>query len=337
MDAATALASNPKVLAAGVKGPAASVSVKTLATGISGPLKWQYGNPRDTVIGMKIVQPDGTITKSGGRVVKNVSGYDMTRLHIGGLGTLGIITEVSFKLTPLPREESTIVAVFASSQDCLDCGHQIFESDVIPLAMVSLNGTAIRSCDMKFADKKDALFIRLGGRPQTLRRQEKEIRSLCNAAGALNIASLSEESTMRSWRRIADFGWDNATCPIASVKITCPPANMVDLKAKIDLLCKPPNMELAIIGHPGYGSTIISLFNLGDTYDNATITEVASHLREMCKQVDGQMTIQKLPTQLKHRLDVWNDVGSSLLIMRELKRQYDPKGILNPGRFVGGI
>jgi glycolate oxidase FAD binding subunit len=82
----------------------------TLATGISGPLKWQYGSPRDLAIGMKVVQADGKVTKSGGQVVKNVSGYDMSKLHVGGLGTLGIIAEVSLKLTPLPRREATLVA-----------------------------------------------------------------------------------------------------------------------------------------------------------------------------------------------------------------------------------
>ena len=79
----------------------------TLASGASGPAKWQFGHLRDTVIGMKVVQPDGRITKSGGQVVKNVSGYDMSRLHIGGLGSLGLILEASFKLTPIPMYEST--------------------------------------------------------------------------------------------------------------------------------------------------------------------------------------------------------------------------------------
>ena len=75
----------------------------TLAIGTSGPLKWQYGSIRDTVIGMKVVQADGTVTKSGGQVVKNVSGFEMARMHIGALGTLGVIAEVSLKLTPRPR------------------------------------------------------------------------------------------------------------------------------------------------------------------------------------------------------------------------------------------
>ena len=92
----------------------------TLAARVSGPLRWQYGNARDLVLGMKVVQADGMVTKSGGQVVKNVSGYDMARLHVGGLGTLGIISEVSFKLTPLPRNQATVLAAFDSGRRCIE-------------------------------------------------------------------------------------------------------------------------------------------------------------------------------------------------------------------------
>ncbi|MDE2822602.1 MAG: FAD-binding oxidoreductase, partial [Chloroflexota bacterium] len=91
----------------------------TLAVGWSGPMTWQNWSPRDIVIGMRTVMANGTITKTGGQVVKNVSGYDMARMHIGALGTLGIITEVSFKLTPLPARQATVMATFDSDANCL--------------------------------------------------------------------------------------------------------------------------------------------------------------------------------------------------------------------------
>ena len=93
----------------------------TLASGADGPLRWHYGHPRDSVIGMRVVQADGTVTKSGGQVVKNVSGYDMSRLHIGGLGTLGVIAEVSFKLTPLPQRQATLLGGFEVDGDGAGC------------------------------------------------------------------------------------------------------------------------------------------------------------------------------------------------------------------------
>ena len=114
-----------------------------LAVGASGPLKWQYGSPRDVVIGMKIVAAEGTVTKSGGQVVKNVSGYDMARLHVGGLGTLGIIAEVSVKLTPLPRHTRVrVVAEYDDARRCVEAGLGVFRSDVVPLAITTFDAPA---------------------------------------------------------------------------------------------------------------------------------------------------------------------------------------------------
>ena len=112
----------------------------SLAVGWSGPATWQNWSPRDIVIGMRTVQADGTITKTGGQVVKNVSGYDMARMHIGALGTLGIIAEVSFKLTPLPDQQATVLGMFESPGSCLDAALAIFGSSLVPLAISTLHG-----------------------------------------------------------------------------------------------------------------------------------------------------------------------------------------------------
>ena len=134
----------------------------TLASGASGPTKWQFGHLRDTVIGMKVVQPDGRITKSGGQVVKNVSGYDMSRLHIGGLGSLGIIVEASFKLTPIPMYESTILARFQTVDRAIQCGLDVFNSHVTPLAIAGFNSAVAGAIG---ADERPGTFlaVRLGG------------------------------------------------------------------------------------------------------------------------------------------------------------------------------
>ena len=134
----------------------------TLATGVSGPLKWHFGHPRDTVIGMKVVQPDGRVTKSGGQVVKNVSGYDMSRLHVGGLGTLGIILEASFKLTPVPMYEKTILAAFRGIEEAQTAALGIFNSYVMPLAMTAFDASASR----KYRDGRSSQPLASRGPPR---------------------------------------------------------------------------------------------------------------------------------------------------------------------------
>ena len=154
----------------------------TLASGADGPLRWHYGHPRDSVIGMRVVQADGTITKSGGQVVKNVSGYDMSRLHIGGLGTLGVIAEVSFKLTPLPQRQATLLGGFESMETALAAGLGIFHSQVMPLALTVFDDTVRRPAGFEAPGSSYMLAVRLGGRPGSLRRQVAECAAVCRGA-----------------------------------------------------------------------------------------------------------------------------------------------------------
>ncbi|MEC7836722.1 MAG: FAD-binding oxidoreductase, partial [Chloroflexota bacterium] len=121
-----------------------------LASNAPGYMRWQLAHMRDMVIGMEVVLPSGTITKSGGPVVKNVSGYDMARLHIGGYGTLGIISEISFKLTPLPRRQGTFILGFQTENDMHDFSEEVFKSHVMPLALAGINLELAKELDLKF-------------------------------------------------------------------------------------------------------------------------------------------------------------------------------------------
>ena len=199
----------------------------TLATGISGPMKHQFGNPRDLVIGMKVVQADGKVVKSGGQVVKNVSGYDMARLHIGGLGTLGIIAEVSFKLTPLPSGETTLVAAFDSHRGALDAGLSIMHSNMVPLALTSFDSEVNRRVGVLPASEEHFLAIRVGGRPRTLERMVADGSSLSREAGAKTVETLDDATAEALWRRIADFGWDDNPTPVMAGRATVLPSRLL--------------------------------------------------------------------------------------------------------------
>ena len=172
----------------------------TLASGADGPLRWHYGHPRDSVIGMRVVQADGTITKSGGQVVKNVSGYDMSRLHIGGLGTLGVIAEVSFKLTPLPQRQTTLLGGFESVEAALEAGLGIFHSQVMPLALTVFDDTVRRPPGFEAPGSSHLLAVRLGGRARSLRRQVAECAAVCSAHGVGSIREIEGDDAASLWR-----------------------------------------------------------------------------------------------------------------------------------------
>ena len=309
----------------------------SLAVGVSGPLKWQYGSPRDVVIGMKVAQADGRVTKSGGQVVKNVSGYDMSRLHIGGLGTLGVIAEVSFKLTPLPASQSSLVAAYDATQRCVEAGLSVFHSDVLPLALSTFDSTAEGRMSSIDIDGSRFLAVRLGGRPRTLERQIRECRSIFADHGPSQVELLSEAEARSIWRGVADFGWDEATTPMLGARASVPPSKVPKL---IRALERPDNAEgllPAVVSHPAHGSVLVCWYATDVQPSTDALSSVLRRAREAAHEAGGHLTIEQCPPEVKSGLDVWDDVGEPLAIMRRLKEHYDPKRTLNPGRFVGGI
>ncbi len=298
----------------------------TLASGVSGPLKWQYSSARDVVIGMKVAQADGRITQSGGNVVKNVSGYDMARLHVGGLGTLGITTEVSFKLTPMPRHETTLIAKFDTVDQCLDAALGIFNSGVMPLALTAFNRTVGERIGIAEGDSGEcALAVRLGGRPRTLRRMENEAFFIIRERTA-QVERLEDEAG-KIWSQLADFGYAEGNESSLAARIALLPGSVARV---ISLLCRDD--DAGIVAQPGYG--MMSAHWFGESEETGErIRQARAHVHD----VGGSLIVERAPIAVKDRLDVWGYTGGSLEVMKSLKAQYDLNGILNPNRFTGGI
>ena len=300
----------------------------TLAAGVSGPLKWQYGSARDLVIGMKVAQADGRITQSGGNVVKNVSGYDMARLHVGGLGTLGIITEVSFKLTPIPRQEETIVAGFKTAAHCLDAAIGIFNSGVMPIAMTIFDsGVSTHDAMRRMGESSYILAVRLGGRPRTLERLKKEaLYRICQHTFMLG--GIKGDSRA-FWSQLADFGHLEGDEALMSARIAVLPNRIGKVIEAVSQY-----RVTGIVTQPGYGMINAYWFY---QYNDVSLDETIREVREKVHKLGGSLIVERAPLDVKDTLDVWDYTGESIDTMRRLKEQYDPNGILNPNRFAGGI
>ena len=315
--------------------PAGATIGGTLASGASGPTKWQFGHLRDTVIGMKVVQPDGRITKSGGQVVKNVSGYDMARLHIGGLGSLGLIVEASFKLTPISMYESTILARFQTVDRAMQCGLDVFNSHVTPLAITGFNSAV---ADAIGVDERPGTFlaVRLGGRPRTLDRQVDEVTATFRRFLAIDIDQTSGAGVGRIWRSLADFGWDLTAAPALNLKVSALPNQVEKIHALAEGMGSD-KLELAVISQPGFGSVELTWFDdQAGEYPDA-LSGIVKKLRDGVDTFGGTVVVQNCPTALKDSVDVWGAEPSGIGVMRRLKEQYDPNCIMNPGRFVGRL
>ena len=318
----------------------------TLAAGVGGPTRWHFSHSRDAVIGMKVVQPDGRVTKSGGQVVKNVSGYDMSRLHIGGLGSLGIVLEVSFKLTPVPMYEKTVLATFATPRAAMEAAMRVFNSHVMPLAMTGLDGPAAGRIDLDTGGLGFHLAVRLGGRPRTLDRQVNEVSGVCRDGGADQIEELGGRSGPRLWRALADFGWETEGAPELNIKVTVMPDRVGDAIAAVQL-SRTPSLELATLAHPGFGTIEGSWFSgaagpsamrsQADSVDRDAIVDTVSRVRGKVAQLGGSAVVQRCPTEVKHVIDIWGGEPPGFEVMRRMKSVYDPNHVMNPGRFIGGM
>ena len=309
----------------------------TLASGGSGLLRWQYGNARDLVIGMKVAMASGAVVKSGGEVVKNVSGYDMARLHLGALGTLGVIGEVSFKLTPLPRQERTIVASFSSIEACLAAGMEVYHSHATPLALAAFDGSVSRRSGAFDAQAEYVAAVRLGARPRSLERQLRDCAELFQEAGALDVDTIGADPAARLWRGLADFGWDAETEPLALARVSVLPTALSPLLQSLATDGPGTLQKPSFIAQPAHGGASLFWFEDGEGRAEESVLEAVSGARALVHAAGGRLVIERCPPGVKAAMDVWDDVGESLHVMRRMKEQYDPGSILNPGRFAGGI
>ena len=280
---------------------------------------------------------DGTITKTGGQVVKNVSGYDMARMHIGALGTLGVIAEVSFKLTPLPARQATVMATFDSDGNCLDAALAVFGSSLTPLAVSTLHGQQPSAKARSVDEARPSLMVRVGGRARSVRRQTDEVASIYKRFGALQSAVIEGDEAAMMWRRIGDIGWAEETAPIAGIKASVLPASIPGLLASMQNLEAGPGLHCRAATQTAQGVIDIHWLNTESESSPEQVRAAISKSIKAVQRVGGTTVVTHAPAPIKETLDVWGEPTSAIDTMRKLKRQYDPHRLLNPGRFMGGI
>lgn len=289
-----------------------------LATNVSGPLRFAYGTARDLVIGTRVANPDGTLTRAGGRVVKNVAGYDLNKLYIGSLGTLGVIVEVSFKLAPIPPATSTLVGQFGTFDAVRNVVAKVVHSPLSPLAIEALGAGAALAAGLPAAP---LLVLRLGGYPAAVERQVRDLGELIVGEGG---ARLDVADT--AWHDLAALRLAGARRPVL-LKAAAPIAQSIALVEVFER--ELAALEPVVWAHAGNGVAFASCAAPDDS----------SVLDRLCHGItalgdNASLVAHRSPSR---DFDVWGDPGSSLALMRAIKAKLDPRRTLNPGRYVGGI
>ena len=315
----------------------------TLATALSGPMAHAYGPPRDWLIGIGVVGADGVATKAGGRVVKNVTGYDLNRLYTGSLGTLGVIVEASFKVSPLQPEQFALLSPFDSMDDAVRAGWDALNLPSGPMSYLALTSGLARlflaahpeaSMAQAMGERMGGLGLSfLSGRTAAVQRRVEDTSAALLNAGAIDAVAVGGDIPRSARQWILDLGWEEGTHPALVVRMVAPRRNispLVDTCMRIGLLETPSE----ILADPGFGS--VRLLFWGDS-DEQGIREAIGEVRRAASQHGASLVIEICHPSIKATLDVWGEEPGSMKIMRRIKDQLDPQHLLNRGRFLGRI
>ena len=299
-----------------------------IAANSSGPSRLRYGTARDLVIGLQVIQSNGTVVKSGGKVVKNVAGYDLNKLYIGSFGTLGIITELTFKLFPLPETECTVLLTFREIGQGASVALEFTRSQLLPTFLNLFNA-------MPFSEIADpCLVIGLDGHPETVAWQVEQVQSLAKQNGAVGVEVCTGERqrALRVLMRTFPEGARTLQSTICKANL-----RLTDVEGFIN--------AALVIGNDLHGTVhTMGLMGNGIVYvafselpERAELASAIARLRDDAIRVGGNLIVEAAPTALKRQIDVWGPVGNSLGLMKGIKAKLDSIGLLNPGRFVAGI
>jgi glycolate oxidase FAD binding subunit len=294
-----------------------------LATNASGSLRFRYGTARDLLLGVRFVQADGTVTWGGARVVKSVTGYEVPKLMVGALGTLGVIGEVTLRLHPVPPASGAWVFGFETETSAAGFVTETLASTLQPDRLSLLNDVALRRAAQPVS--RLAVAVSVSSVPEAVASHGESLEKLARQHGVRSITS-----GQGLWQALAP-----ALDGTLALRLACEIGRLLPWLGQLEARVARLGGRVAAVGEAGNG--VLRAAVLEPPLERLA-GEVVAPLRGELGAEGGSLVVERAPLGLKKELDVWGSMSPGQLdIMRRLKHEFDPAGILNPGRFVGGI
>ena len=306
------LAKSGQTLALDPAAPESATIGGIVATADTGSLRQRYGGVRDQLLGITFIRADGQIAKAGGRVVKNVAGYDLMKLFTGAYGTLGIISQVTFRVYPIPESSGTVILT-GKPEAISQAVRTLQSSELTPTQADLLSSKLVSSLDLGTGI---GLIARFQSVSESVQEQSKRLLIIGEKLG-LHGVIYAENQEADLWQRLPEQIYFPVTESTITCKIGILPTAAVEILNQI---------EVGLI-HISSGLGLVRLEK----------SEQILPLRNLCQANSGFLSILSAPVEVKLKFDVWGYTGNSLDVMRDIKKQFDGNCILNPGRFVGGI
>lgn len=286
-----------------------------IAANDSGPRRFKYNTTRDIIIGTKVVLADGTIAKSGGKVVKNVAGYDLGKLYTGSLGTLGVIVEANFRLHPLPEAARTVAVEVETPAQAKAAMMALWHSQIEASAI-----------ELHWGEDHKLVSALLESIPEGVEAKEEQAHVMLRSIG--EVRHLTDEE----YDELGPYPRPDGQNGEVVIKAAAPPA---ELDGLIEVLTNAANRRGIKSNLRGHAATGIVFSGLsGDEND---VVEAVEEAREILIRRGGSLVVREAPVSFKRRMDVWGSAGDYMGLTRRLKEKFDAAGTLNPGRFLGGI
>ena len=280
-----------------------------------GPLRTRYGTTRDLIVGVTLVRADGVVARGGGKVVKNVAGFDLPRLMVGSLGTLGLIATATFRLHPLPEVVETVVFTDLAAAGVRRLAAQIRESQLEPAAV---GAVGIGPFDVG---------LRFEGFGAAVIAQRDKLLDIGRRSGG-GCGLLDEKDGRAFWARHDAI----RTAGTLRAKFAAPPSELETVAQEVIAPLASAIGEAGGVTYPTLGLGFVS----GAPASAAPIAAIGA-ARAALARLGGSLVIHASPAALRADLDVWGAPPPAIGLMRSLKAQMDPSQRLGPGRFVDGI
>jgi glycolate oxidase FAD binding subunit len=311
-----------------------------MAANSSGPKRLYYNLPRDLILGAKVVAPDGSVVGTGGKTVKNVSGYDISKFMLGTYGSMGVICEMTLRLLPLPESMATVVFSFADFESASGFAEAVLNTTMLPAAVEVMNAPAFRAVGWEDLPglSEDGFLVAaaLEHFEPAVTRMKREFSKTAKAHGATGERVIGEDHHALFWLKVGDIMPVGAESDggYVTIKLNYPIAVWKDLAATALEGFHGQGFNPKVLLHSGSGICLIST-DIGS--DGGKVAGIAKDLLASCRRECGNLVVQYAPAAFKKDLPVWGETGSDFVVMKRLKEGLDPRGTMCPGRYVGGL
>ncbi|MPZ14586.1 MAG: FAD-binding protein [Chloroflexi bacterium] len=313
-----------------------------IATCAGGPRCLKYGVTRDYVLGLEAVLPSGEIMRTGARTAKNVTGYDLTHLFVGSEGTLGLVTEATLRLVPLPRARRTVMADFSTVSGAASSVTDVLEAGIVPCAMELMDNTTILLVEEHLHAGLNTragalLLIEVDGDPEVVPRQAEEIAAICQqrANGVRLAGDQKEADTLWTARRSVASAFGKLRPHRLGEDIAVPRSKIPEAVERIRDIGIEHDLTIAIFGHAGDGNLHPNiLLDLRDEDETSRTLAAAEEIFRVAMQLGGVLSGEHGIGLLKRDYLAENLDPQALAVMRAIKRTIDPQNIMNPGKVL---